>query len=284
MSNALVEMRSFEPLAEGRLPEEAILSYERDGVVCLRKAFDSKWVDLVASGMVRSQQQRLHQENNARSFTIHNQDEPGYFFVDTFMWKRMREFETFCKEGPAADFAMSLMRSSSIIFYFDFILIKNPGTSAKTPWHYDEAYWPISGTQMCNCWMVVEPAPKETTLRFVRGSHQWTENYRLMSFNPAEDYPDPPDDPPVPDWDETSLDQELIYAPLEPGDCVMFHNRTHHSAPGNSLASKPRKALATHWIGDDIRFNNKPHTIDPPDRVGLETGDRFECDLFPRVR
>ena len=64
----------------------------------------------------------------------------------------------------------------------------------------------------------------------------------------------------------------------------MFHNRTHHSAPGNSLESLPRKALATHWIGDDIRYNDKPHTIDPPDRENLTHGDSFECELFPRVR
>ena len=46
----------------------------------------------------------------------------------------------------------------------------------------------------------------ETTLRFVRGSHKWKKNYRLMSFNPYKDYPDPPDDPPVPDWDAEPLD------------------------------------------------------------------------------
>ena len=133
-------------------------------------------------------------------------------------------------------------------------------------------------------WMVVEPTPIETTLRFVRGSHRWTKNYRLMSFDPEVDYPDPPDDPPVPDWDEEPGQHEIVYAPLEPGDCVIFHNRTHHTAPGNSLKSRRRRALATHWIGDDIRFNNKTHSIDPPHRAGLTHGGRMECNLFPRVR
>ena len=284
--NPLVEMPSFRPVAEGLLGEDAIDAYELDGVVCLREAISKEWVDKVAEGMRISQETRLAETNidPIRSFTVKHPGEPGHFFIDTFMWRHMEQFRSFSHDGPIADLARSLMRSRTIIFYFDFILIKEPGTSAKTPWHYDEAYWPITGNQMCNCWMVVEPAPIETTLRFVRGSHKWTKNYRLMSFNPSEDYPDPPDDPPVPDWDVEPLDNEIIYAALEPGDCVMFHNRTHHSAPGNSLASLPRKALATHWIGDDIRYNDKPHTIDPPDRENLSHGDSFECELFPRVR
>ena len=284
--NPLVEMPSFRPIAEGVPGEDAVAAYERDGVVCLRGALSDKWVEMVAEGMKISQKTRLAEQNPdpMRSFTVTHPGEPGYFFIDTFMWQHMEQFRTFSHDGPVADLAMNLMRSKTMIFYFDFILIKEPGTSAKTPWHYDEAYWPITGTQMCNCWMVVESAPIETTLRFVRGSHRWKKNYRLMSFDPYQDYPDPPADPPVPDWDVKPLDNEIVYAALEPGDCVMFHNRTHHSAPGNSLASLPRKALATHWIGDDIRFNDKPHTIDPPDRENLVHGGGFECDLFPRVR
>ena len=284
--NPLVEMPSFHPFGEGVPGEDAIEAYERDGVVCLREAIPKHWVDKIAEGMHLSQQIRLAEDNTdaLRSFKVSHPGEPGYFFIDTFMWQHMEQFRSFAHDGPVADLAMNLMRSKSMIFYFDFILIKEPGTSAKTPWHYDEAYWPITGNQMCNCWMVVEPAPMETTLRFVRGSHKWQKNYRLMSFNPFEDYPNPPDDPPVPDWDVESIDNEIVYAALEPGDCVMFHNRTHHSAPGNSLEGLPRRALATHWIGDDILFNDKPHTIDPPDRENLIHGGSFECELFPRVR
>ena len=281
LAHPLTELPSFRPAALGVPGEDAIKAFERDGVVCLREAFPREWVDAVSRGMDIAQGGE-HQPGFA--FTIAEPGEHGYFFYDTFMYQRIDEFKRFYRESPAADLAMNILRSRSIIFYFDFMLVKEPGTSAKTPWHYDEAYWPISGSQMCNLWMVVEPTPVETTLRFVRGSHRWTANYRLMSFDPRVDYPDPPDDPPVPDWDAEPGDHEIVYAPLEPGDCVIFHNRTHHSAPGNSLRSQRRRALATHWIGDDIRFNNKPHTLDPPHRAGLAHGGSMECKLFPRVR
>ena len=276
----LTELPAFRPVAEGMPSEKAIQAFERDGVVCLRNAFPRKWVCAVSEGM------DIAQEVNkpGYAYTIAKPDEPGCFYYDTFMYQRIDRFERFYQNSPAADLAMNIMRSKSLIFYFDFMLVKEPGTSAKTPWHYDEAYWPISGDQMCNLWMVVEPTPVETTLRFVRGSHRWQKNYRLMSFDPEVDYPDPPDDPPVPDWDVEPGNHEIVYAALEPGDCVVFHNRTHHSAPGNRLKSTRRRALATHWIGDDIRFNNKTHTIDPPHRAGLTHGGSMECKLFPRVR
>ena len=276
----LIELPSFRPRAPGRPGEEAIRAFERDGVVCLREAIPPEWVAAVARGMDISQAA----PRSGHAYTIAKPGEPGYFFYDTFMYQRIEEFDRFFRESPAADLAMRIMRSESVLFYFDFMLVKEPGTSAKTPWHYDEAYWPIRGDQMCNLWMVVEPAPVETTLRFVRGSHRWTTNYRLMSFDPEVDYPDPPEDPPVPDWDTEPGGHEIVYAPLEPGDCVIFHNRTHHSAPGNSLQALRRRALATHWIGDDVRFNNKPHSLDPPHRAGLTHGGRMECKLFPRVR
>ena len=279
-ASPLTELPSFRPQAVGEPDEQAILAFERDGVVCLREAIPPQWVEAVSRGMDIAQSTK----KPGFAYTIAKPDEPGYFYFDAFMYQRIDEFERFYRESPAADLAMNLMRSQGVIFYFDFMLVKEPGTSAKTPWHYDEAYWPISGNQMCNMWMVVEPTPIETTLRFVRGSHRWTKNYRLMSFDPEVDYPDPPDDPPVPDWDEEPGQHEIVYAPLEPGDCVVFHNRTHHTAPGNSLKSRRRRALATHWIGDDIRFNNKTHSLDPPHRAGLIHGGSMECKLFPRVR
>ena len=278
----LIHMPAFTPDSREQPGEAAIRCYEDNGVVCLRNAIPPVWVDAVSRGM------DIAQERNdpGNAFTIRHKGDPGHFFYDTFMWKRIDEFDRFFRESPAADLAMNLMRSESVIFYFDFMLVKEPGTSHKTPWHYDEAYWPISGTQMCNLWMVVEPTSMENTLRFVEGSHRWGKNYRLMSFNPFhEDYPEPPDSPPVPDWDRAPGDHKIIYAALEPGDCVVFHNRIHHSAPGNTLNLPRRRALATHWIGDDIRFNNKPHSLGPEiDRTALVHGGTFESEEFIRVR
>ena len=276
----LVELPAFE-LDNGLPSESAIEAYERDGVVCLRGAFDATWIATLAEGMEIA----IAEAYRESKFHIAEPGEPGFFFYDTFMWKRIDNFRRFAMESPAADLARTIMRSTSLIYYFDFMLVKEPGTSRKTPWHYDEAYWPINGNQICNLWTALDHIPVETGLRFVRGSHRWAKNYRAVHFDPNDSYADLPGDPEPPDWDLEPGDHEIVFAPLEPGDCLIFHNRCHHSAPGNSLKATRRRALATHWIGDDITYNDKPQETDPPYRgEGLVHGGSMECESFPRVR
>ena len=84
-------MPSFHPVAEGVPGDDAIAAYERDGVVCLRGAFSKRWVAMVADGMRISQKKRLAEKNTEplRSFTVTHPGEPGYFFIDTFMWRHV---------------------------------------------------------------------------------------------------------------------------------------------------------------------------------------------------
>ena len=277
-----VALPSFGLGADGLPGEDAIAACERDGVVSLRQDFADEWVDLIAEGMEIAINDAVERDTE---FSIAAPGEPGFFYYDAMMWKRIEQFRQFAFDSPAADIARRTMRSETLLFYFDFLLVKEPGTSRETPWHYDEAYWPITGEQICNLWTAVAQIPEATALRFVRGSHRWTRDYRAVPFDPALRYADPPDAPEPPDWQAVPGNHEIAYAPMEPGDCLVFHSRCHHSAPGNSLKSTRRRALATHWLGDDITYNDKPQETDPPYRgEGLVHGGSMECESFRRVR
>ena len=279
----LIELPGFALGPDGLPGDDAIEAYERDGVVHLQGAFDSHWVDLLADGMEAAIATAATRSDSV--FSIAAPGEPGFFYYDTFMWKHLDQFKQFAFESPVADVAQTIMRTKTLIFYFDFMLVKEPGTSRETPWHYDEAYWPISGSQICNLWTALDPIPVETALRFVRGSHRWTEHYRAVHFDPDLAYESPPDRPEPSDWENAPGERELLFASMQPGDCLIFHNRTHHSAPGNTLEATRRRALATHWIGDDITYNDKPQETDPPYRgENLVHGGSMACESFPRVR
>ena len=281
MVKDVLELPSFS-VGGGMVPHEAQCAYQSDGVVCLRNVFDQSWIDAVAEGMEIAIQAGTDSD---KQYRIAAPGEPGFFFYDTFMHQNVEQFKRFAFQSPAGDVARQVMRSESLIFYFDFMLVKEPGTSRKTPWHYDEAYWPIAGDQICNFWMAVDDIPLETGLRFVRGSHRWKNDYRAVHFDPNDKYADLPDHPEPPDWDEQDGDHQIVFAPLAPGDCLVFHSRTHHSAPGNTMKSTRRRALATHWIGDDITYNDKPQETDPPYRgEGLVHGGSMACDTFVKVR
>ena len=341
MQKTLVELPGFDAAA-GRPSEAAVEAYERDGVVCLRGAFDAHWVEALRDGVDRAMADALQdgRDRNARgvdqtetqcdqidrdrvnrgdqaetergdqietnrdqtqcgdqneSDTDQNQPQPrnqavrvakpgeaGCFFYDMFLWRRYAVFRAFAFESPAADLARRIMRSDTLTFYYDLVLSKEPGAGSPTPWHYDEAYWPVAGTQVCNLWTALDDIPAATALRFARGSHRRAENHRAVGFGPGiEDRGQ--NDPPPPDWD-ADAGAEIVYAPLSPGDCLIINLRTHHSAPGNLSAAR-RRAHATHWLGDDARYNDKPWQCDPDERgQNLAHGGKMECAIFPRVR
>ena len=282
MDQDLLQLPSYDFESSSVPANEAIEAYERDGVVSLRRAFSKEWIESLADGMEIAISDSLKRDT---AFNISNPGEPGFFFYDTFMWQRISQFKRFVFESNVADLAANVMRSKGLIFYFDFMLVKEPGTSSKTPWHYDEAYWPIKGNQICNLWIALDHIPLATALRFLVGSHRWTESYNPVHFDPDMRYADLPNLPAMPDWDVEPGNPKIAFAPMNPGDCLVFNRRTFHSAPGNSLKTSRRRALATHWIGDDVTYNNKLHETDPPYRgEGLVHGGSMECASFPRVR
>ena len=56
---------------------------------------------------------------------------------------------------------MSVIDRESIPFYSTFyhehVLVKEPGTAARTPWHHDQSYYPVDGDDLCSLWIPVDP-------------------------------------------------------------------------------------------------------------------------------
>ena len=95
-------MNYLEPhnlIAPGIPSQQAIEAYQRDGVVCLKNAFDGEWIEqgrrAVAAALrsvKSSDQHRSHKQKG----------EQGNFFFDTFLWKRLPSFKKYTFESPAS--------------------------------------------------------------------------------------------------------------------------------------------------------------------------------------
>lgn len=273
-------LRKYRLDRNGLPSRTAVATYERDGVVCLENAFDEAWVAqgrravAAAIGTAgRSQLREDHVESGEKSL----------FFFDTFLWPRLPSFTKFTLESPAARLARTAMRSQSLLLYFDMAIVKEPGTSATTPWHYDEAYWPVSGTQVCNVWMALDDVPEDTALRFVLGSHKLDQDFKGIDFFTKKGMQGQTN-PSPPDWDNETHGLEIASAPMKAGDCAILNFRTHHSAPGNPQKRQRRRVICTHWFGDDARYADKQWECNPNERGdNLDDGGGLECATFPRV-
>ncbi|HEY9567544.1 MAG TPA: phytanoyl-CoA dioxygenase family protein [Thalassobaculum sp.] len=261
-----------QPLSE--ISTDSIDTYRRDGIVCLRRMFDAGWIAFMVEAVDRAMAAPgRHGEEYARS--------GGRFFGDLDLWQRHEPFRRFVFESPAAAIAGRLMESTKVNFFYDQLLVKEPGTAERTPWHQDQPYWAVAGRQVCSLWVPFDPVPEETCVEYVAGSHDWPE-FSPYHFADGTPYANT-GLPPLPDIEAERARHRILRFALEPGDCLVFQAMIVHGAPGNR-GTRRRRALATRWTGDDARYCRRPGEVAiPTSDPGLAHGDVMDCDLFPAV-
>src|SRR3954451_11557172 len=119
-------------------------AFRRDGAVCVRGAFTPEQVALLEAGIERNLA-----EPSERALVASRPDDPGKFFEDFCNWDRIPEFEEFVRSSPAAAIAAELMGSQQVRLFHDHLLVKEPGTTQKTPWHQDQPYYNVDGFDTC---------------------------------------------------------------------------------------------------------------------------------------
>ncbi len=266
-------------LHEIRPGSDAITAYKRDGVVCLRGAFERDWLEVIEQGI-----EQALSGSSTNLDVIKKKGDKGNFSVSSQAWQQVEPFRRFIFESHIAELAWSFLESKTLTLFYDFLLIKQPHSdNASTPWHQDHAYYPLKGRKVINCWVALDPIPIETALRFYRGSHKPGTLYRAVNFeNAAQDYQHVRRErPPVPSID-TDPDAEIIVTAMQPGDMLVWNSYTLHSAPGNTLTQR-RAAFSVNWVGDDVTYEDVP-ALDTYLHPDLKTGDSIISDKFPLVR
>lgn len=263
------------PLRDIRKTE--IDTFERDGIVLLKKMFDHDWLgrlaELVDNDMANPGPLRLELED---------EEKPGRFFFDTFMWTRDDGFKEFVFKSPAAQIAATIMQSTKANIFFDQLLIKEPGTEEPTPWHNDMPFWPVEGHHVCTVWLALDPVDAASgAVEYVVGSHKWGERFHPPAF--AGDNRYQTDYAPVPDIEEMRDSLSFVQFEMEPGDCTVHHGLLVHGAPGNSRSNQRRRAVVTRWAGDDATYYPRPNIQPMAWEPNIAAGDPLECDLWPIV-
>jgi len=257
------------------ITDEDVATYDRDGVVCLRGLFDEAWIARLREAVERN---LANPGPLAQSFT--KPGEPGRFHGDKYMWTFDPDFRAFVFDSPAAVVAARLMGADKINFFFDHLLVKEPGTVEATPWHQDQPYWNVDGWQVCSIWLPLDPVSEAVSPEYIRGSHRWGKWYEPKSFGGARAYRAGGDA--IPDIDAEPDRYDIARFAVAPGDVIVHQALTVHGAPANASGGR-RRALATRWTGDDARWAVReaaPPIIRDP---GLAPGDPMDCDLFPVV-
>jgi ectoine hydroxylase-related dioxygenase (phytanoyl-CoA dioxygenase family) len=260
------------------LTPDLIEDFRRDGAVRVRGAFTPDEVALVERGIERNLA-----EPSERALVASRDDDAGRFVEDFCNWQRIPEYEQFIRDSRAAAIAGQLMGTRQVRLYHDHMLVKEPGTRQRTPWHQDQPYYNIAGAQTCSLWMPVDPVSRESTLEFVAGSHvgPWLMPRTFMDSQ-ARWFPEGS----LRDLPDIEGDREafpIVGWELEPGDGVFFSMLALHAAGGVG-GHRRRRAFSVRFMGDDVvhaprAWRTSPEFPGLADR--LAAGESMDDPLFP---
>ncbi len=255
-------------------------AYKNDGAVCIRQVLTTDEIEILRDGIDLN----LKLPSN-RVKIASKSDDPGKFIEDFCTWQSNPYYKRFIFESPISAIAGSLMKSNISRLYHDHMLVKEPGTQQRTPWHQDQPYYNIEGKQNCSLWIPVDPITRSSTLEFVAGSHlgPWLMPRSFMD-NQAKWFPEGTLAD-LPNIDTARDNYPIIGWEVNPGDIVCFHMLTLHSAGGVDN-NKRRRVFSVRFLGDDITHAPR-NWVTSPDFPGLTeqlpAGADMDHSLFPII-
>ena len=238
------------PATADAVDPATVRAFREDGAVVVRGVASAEEVELLRAGVERNL------ADPSPLFGVASPDtDTGRFVEDFCNWDRIAEYGEFIRGSRASRIAGELLGADEVRLYHDHVLVKEPGTQQRTPWHQDQPYYDIEGAQNCSMWLALDPVPVASSLAFVAGSHRgpWLmprtfvdDQARWFPEGTLADLPD--------------IDGDLAADPdahrilgwaVEPGDAVFFHMLTLHSAGGVEGPHR-RRAFSVRYLGDDI--------------------------------
>ncbi|MGU7813397.1 phytanoyl-CoA dioxygenase family protein [Burkholderia sp. AW49-1] len=271
-------MTSIQDRVATAVTPELIAAFREEGAVCIKGIFSPDEVAALRAGIDANLAQP-----SERAKVASRPDDPGWFFEDFCNWQHNDAYRDFIVRSPAPSVAAALMGTRAVRLHHDHLLVKEPGTRQRTPWHQDQPYYNIEGDDNVSMWIPVDPVPLESTLEFVAGSHRgpWLMPRTFMDkeakWFPEGSLAD------LPDIEADRSAFPIRHWALEPGDMVCFRMLTLHASGGTQ---NRRRAFSIRFVGDDIRHAPRRWKTSP-DFPGLADelpdGAPLEHPLFPVV-
>jgi len=254
-------------------------AYARDGVVCVRGVLDPEQIEQAVQGI-----RRVLDEPSSLAQVASASGDPGRFTEDFCRWTEVPEIADLAQQSRVPGIAAALMATDQVRFYHDHVLVKEGGTSQRTPWHQDQPYYNVDGRGI-SAWIPVDPVPVGACLEVLAGTHlgPWLMP-RTFLAGKANWFPEGTLAE-LPDVDADRDAFDIKRYEMAPGDAIFFDFLAVHGAPGFPFSGR-RRALSLRYLSDDVRHAPRRWRTSPPfeglDRQ-LDAGSPMEHPLFPVV-
>ena len=245
-------------------------AFEQDGVVCLRGVVPPDEAEHMLGVCIA-----VMDSGRGRVREAKQEADPGRFFSAAYMYATEPPFRAFAERSVLPGVASQLMDSPTVRFYYDQLFIKEPGTSAPTPWHNDLPFWPFRGNDLVSLWVALTPVNRQSSgLDYGAGSHRWGTMFQAVTPDYDKRFMNP-DLPPCPDYSQPANGEghRILSWEMQPGDVLAHHPMAVHGAGGNASAVNRRVGLSIRYLGRDVAWDPRPHTTNPPVMPNVAAGE-----------
>lgn len=273
------------------LTAQEIADYREGGAAVVRGVLSLAWVGRMGAAV-----DRILANPGSASIEYTPKENTGRYYGDFFVWLRDPDFKALMMDSPLPQLAAQLMGSDRVSFFYDQLLVKEPGTAEPTPLHQDLPYWPVKGEHIMSVWVPFDPVRFDSgVVQYVYGSHQWGKLFAPKTFGQNTGFATMyaksgfEEMPPA----ATLLSgRRILKWETEPGDVVVHHPRTLHFSEGNTRTDLRRRAVALRYLGDDAYFDARPGTfmenakvraLLPEGSFNFKDGERMIDAAFPQV-
>ena len=255
----------------------SVEAYQRDGLVCVRGLLDPDEVERARDAI-----QVVLDDPGPLAQVASGQDDPGAFVEDFRRWGDVPAIADLAMHSRAAQVAATLMGSPSVRFYHDHVLVKEGGTTQRTPWHQDQPYYNVDGAGI-SAWIPVDPVPEGGCLEMIAATHRgpWLMP-RTFLAGEARWFPEGSLGE-LPDIEADRDAYDVRRFEMQPGDAIFFDFLTVHGAPGFPFAGR-RRVLSLRYLSEDARHAPRQWRTSP-EFPGLDAeladGAVMDHALFP---
>ncbi len=251
----------------GTVSARDIALYRTNGFVKIAGMLTAREVKAFRAAVDHAVELRTH--NDARPISKRTKRE-RVFTQCTNLWEEFPDVRAFTLKKRIARAAAKLIGTEHVRLWHDHALYKEAGGS-RTPWHVDQAYWPLKESTNVTCWIALtDVGPTNGGMGFIPGSHKLALK-KWIELDEPENL--------------LKLAGKKLAAPrfpkLKAGDRTFHHGYTVHAAAPNKSKNR-RKAFAIIYVAEGSIYIGKPlHGI--AIRAGLKEGKPVRSKLMPRV-
>ena len=116
-------------------------TFQRDGACVVRGLLDEAEVERLREGV----EQNLAAPSE-RAIQGGGENGAGRFFEDFRNWSQIDAYEEVIRGSRLGEVAAELMGSETVRLHHDHLLVKEPGTTLRTPWHQDQPFYNVDGS------------------------------------------------------------------------------------------------------------------------------------------